>query len=292
MKIHPQDQIRVTEHTAHRDYILTDYVPEVSPVGRLQPVSLFRHGLRAEGWLDSVWPVCEALIEAVGPDKTVWALKYGADGPGVEFYLYNNQANNPVGPLSVQPVAQALRKLGQFPQLCEERLPYFMWSFEVSPEGLSRGEFSPIRLYVSTGEDNREPGGFSYRLEGGRAVLENHYSFYRPPRELADAKRRLERSPRSGRASVWPRLMPRYLCDCFTICYATKPSRDGLYFARIRSGQLARFLRATHKVELAQVLESHADDFSHSLWDLGFDFALDESAEVPSIDKLAFHGIF
>ena len=289
--IDPRDQIRVTAETAHRDYVLTDYTPSVDPIGRLQPVSLFRHGLRAVGWLDAIWPICEALIQTVGPDNTVWALKYGSDGPGVEFYLFNNRANNPPGPLSIAPVARALEPFGRFPQLCEERVPYFMWSFEVSLEGLAAGRFSPIRLYLDTGEDRRTPGGFSYRLEDGQALLENHYSFYRPQEELADARRRLARSPRSGRAEAWRGLMPRYLCDCHTICYAVKPRRDGLYFARIQSSQLARFLRMTHKTALADVLEEHAEDFAHCVWDLGFDFALPESAETTAIEKMAFHGV-
>lgn len=118
------DQIRITNETRHMDNILKPYDPVVPPEGRLQPVSLFRHELRRAGLLEAVWPVCEALRQAVGIDQTVWALKYGADGPGVEFYLYNNRANDPVGPLSIAPVARALSSLGTFPQLCEERIPY------------------------------------------------------------------------------------------------------------------------------------------------------------------------
>ncbi|MEL6342698.1 MAG: hypothetical protein AAFV53_06170 [Myxococcota bacterium] len=286
-----QDQIRVTAETAHRDYVLTDYEPVVSPVGRLQPVSLFRHALRGAGWLEAVWPICEVLRQAVGPDRTVWALKFGADGLGVEFYLYNNQANDPVGPLSIAPVADALAPLGAFPQRCEERIPYFMWSFEVTIQGLLAGRFSPIRLYLDTGETLREPGGFSYRLEGGAAILENHYSFYKPDTELEDARRRLARSPRSGRPSAWRGLMPVWLCDCHTICYAVKPRRDGLYFARLQTAPLARFLRRVHKRELSAVLDAHAHDFAHCVWDLGFDFAMPEDATRPAIQKMAIHGV-
>ena len=162
-----EDQLRVQDGTAHRDYILKEYTPRVDPTGRLQPVSLFRHELRQHGWLEPVWPVCEALRGAVGVDNTVWAVKYGADGIGVEFYLYNNRDNAPPGPLSVEPVARALAPLGRFPQLCEERLPYFMWSFEVTPEELAEGRLGAIRLYLASGEEGRQPSGFSLRLEGG-----------------------------------------------------------------------------------------------------------------------------
>lgn len=286
-----EDQLRVTEATAHRDYILKEYEPRVDPVGRLQPVSLFRHELRTHGWLDRVWPVCEALREAVGPDNTVWALKYGADGIGVEFYLYNNRDNQPPGPLSIEPSARALSHLGRFPQLCEERLPYFMWSFEVTPEGLDEGRFGAIRLYLSSGEEGRQPSGFSLRLENGTSTLENHYSFYRPENELADATRRIARSIRSGRPRAWRGLIPDDLVDCYTICYAVKPQRDGIYFARISSAQLARFSRTVHKTQIASILDAHAHDFEHCVWDLGYDFAMPESEDRTTIVKMAIHGV-
>ena len=290
--IDPQDRIPVTIETAHRDYILTDYSPLVDPMGRLQPVSLLRHGLRGAGWLEQVWPVCEALRAAVGPDRTVWALKYGADDIGLEFYFYNNQANNPPGPLSIRPIARALKPFGVFPQLCEERLPYFMWSFELTQKGLSHGRFEPIRLYMGTNEEQRTECGFSYRLEDGGAVLENHYAFYQPKTELADVQQRLARSPRTGRPQVWRSLLPQQLTECYTICYAVKPQRDGLYFARISSAQLAWFLRRVSKPALADVMEAHKEDFAHCVWDLGYDFALDESAIRPRIEKVAIHGVF
>ena len=288
-RLRPDDRISVDDETQHRDYILTEYEPVVTPEGRLQPLSLLRHLMRDAGVFDVAWPVCERLREGLGSDETVWGFKYGPDGVAVELYFYNFVANGPDNPESFQRVARILDGLVHFESRVDEASPYFMWSFELDAEGRA----SKPRVYLGSGEKARRQCGFSYRVEPGRTVLENHYWFYygAEPAEVADVRRRLEYSPRSGAPSAHPRLLPAYLLDAHTICYAVKPNADGLYFARITSAQLAAWLDSV-RPSLAATLRTHAEDFAHARWDLGFDFAGSPSDSAVAIRKYAVHGVF
>ncbi len=286
------DRIPELPSTKHRDYILTPYEPVCSPKGRLHAASLLKHLLRAEN-LDA-WPIIEALRGHLGADETVWGAKWGPAGFAVEFYFYNFTENAKGNPASASALAAALEPQLRFDHSVDERLSYFMCSFEVSSQLLSEGRGSDFRLYMRSGDRHRRECGFSYRAVGGdRYVLENHYWFYRAAddRELADAVLRVQHSPRSGQRSCWPALLSKGLRDCFTICYAVKPHWDGLYYSRITTSQLVPFLTAHGREDVAAVLGQHADEFAHLRWDLGFDFAVPPGATQMRIEKLAVHGV-
>jgi hypothetical protein len=291
--LHPDDRLPVEPSTHFRDYILTAYEPRCDPRGRLHGASLLRHGLRASGLLEAAWPVCEALRRHLGPDETVWGLKEGPEGVTLELYFYNFDENASGNPKSVTALSRALAPLLRFDSHADERLSYFMCSFEIDAAALARHDGGSFRLYFGSGDRERRACGFSYRLRESELELENHYWFYKGdrPAEVEDAVRRVAASPRSGTRSAWRTLLPRYLRECFTICYAVKPKSDALYYARIDSGQLGRFLERHRPGALSAALRAHADDFAHLSWDLGFDFAAAPSAETMVIHKLGVHGV-
>jgi hypothetical protein len=279
--------------TRHRDYILTPYEPFCDPAGRLHNASLLRHLLRSSGLLDGAWPIVEAIRARIGPDQTVWGMKWGPSGAALELYFYNFVENGPGNRASAASLREAMAPLLGIEGAVDEQLPYFMCSFEIDAATLDRRRASPFRLYLRSGDRHRRECGFSYRAEAeDRQVLENHYWFYRASNvdELEDAILRVRSSPRSGGKKCWPILLPRHLRDCYTICYAVKPTHDGLYYSRISTLQLRTFLARHGKEDVAQVLEAHANDFAHVAWDLGFDFAAAPGAETLSIPKLAIHG--
>ena len=98
---------------------------------------------------------------------------------------------------------------------------------------------------------------------------------------------------RSGGKKAWALLLPKSLRDdCFTICYAVKPWHDALYYSRISTAQLARFLKRHRPGPILDALEAHSGDFAHVNWDLGFDFAADRPrAESISINKIGIYGV-
>jgi len=292
--LHPDDRLGVRPDTAHRDYILTPYEPPADPSGGLQPESLLRALLRQQDLLEPTLPIMGALQEALGHDETVWGAKYGPGGFSLELYFYNFTQNAADNAKSVTALREVLAPQLSFSSEMDESKPYFMCSFEISGESLARGDGGAFRIYCRTGDEARREAGFSYRLEGSELVLENHYWFYEAAKteELEDAVRRVVASPRSGQKPCWGALLPKYLRECYTICYAVKPRHDALYYSRIRSGQLARFLSRHGHAPLAELLTHHERDFAHLVWDLGFDFCAAPSATHLTIDKLGIHGIF
>lgn len=300
VELRPNDRRSVTSTTRFRDYILTAYEPRTDPTGALAPSSLLRYLLRTHGMLEATWPVLERLAAHLGPDETVWGFKLGPSGPSLELYLYNFDASVDAGigashPRSTTALAATLRDHVRFAATVDEAQPYFMCSFELTPQGLAAGDGGAFRIYVGSGDEGREACGFSFRVEPDATVLENHYWFYRRDQLAAveDAVRRLIASPRAGGRGCWGALVPRWLReDCFTLCYAVKPRADGLYYARIATPALARFLALHGHPALAALLRHHATDFAPLRWDLGFDFcAASPSAEALTIDKLAIHGV-
>jgi hypothetical protein len=289
-----EDRLQELATTKHRDYILTPYAPRADPRGRLHNASLLRHLLREAGMLDGAWPMLEALRGLLGVDETVWGLKWSGAGTSLELYFYNFVENAPGQRASANEIAAAVRPWLEFEGEVDEQLPYFMCSFEVDRTAIARRRAAPFRLYLRSGDRHRRECGFSYRAEArGRNMLENHYWFYRATvdAELEDAILRVRNSPRSGSKTCWPTLIPRGLRDCYTICYAVKPLRDGLYYSRISSEQLRTFLSRHGQMSTAAILADHANDFAHVSWDLGFDFAAEPNATAVRIDKMAVHGV-
>jgi hypothetical protein len=286
------DRLPELPTTRHRDYILTSYEPRCEPHGRLHAGSLLKHLLAKHG-VDA-WPVIEALWKHLGRDETVWGAKWGPNGFAVELYFYNFVENAPGNPASATALADALRPFVTIEGAVDERLPYFMCSFELSADALESRQCAPFRIYLRSGDRHRRECGFSYRAESSeRYVLENHYWFYRAAHdaELEDAILRVRASPRSGGKRCWPVLLPAALRDCFTICYAVKPEWDGLYYSRISTTQLIPFLSRHGQGDLAALLHAHADDFAHVSWDLGFDFRAPPGADEIAIPKLAVHAV-
>ena len=294
-ELHVEDRLLVTDATHFRDYILTRYTPRCDPKGALHPASLLRHLLRQHHML-SCWPMLEGLRAVLGPEETVWGFKLGKAGASLELYLYNFTSNGSGNRKSTTALAKALQPWLRFETTVEETQPYFMCSFEVTAEGIANSDGGQFRIYVGTGEEAREPGGFSYRLEDGATAVENHYAFYRAddPRAMQDAVRRVVASPRSGAQACWGTLLPKWLReDCFTVCYAVKPRADGLYYSRIGTDALARFLARHGYGSIADVLRHHRQGFAALRWDLGFDYAASSSGTTSlAVDKIGIHGVW
>lgn len=282
----------VSGATRFRDYILTAYEPRVDPTDKLHCASLLKALLREHDML-AAWAVCDRLRAHLGEDETVWGFKQGGGEPSLELYFYNFDGA-PRHAKSVTEIARVLAPQLSFAAVVDEAQPYFMCSFEIDRAALARGDGGCFRIYVGSGDEERRECGFSYRVEAESLPLENHYWFYRArvQAELGDAVRRLQRSPRAGAKPCWGRLMPAYLRDCFTICYAVKPRHDGLYYSRLGTEQVVRFLRDHTPGALADLLAAHAEDFAHQRWDLGFDFAATSPAATKiRVNKLALHGV-
>jgi hypothetical protein len=292
-RIRAEDRLLELDGTKHRDYILQDYQPRCDPRGRLHSAAAFRSALRQAEQLGATWPIVEALRQHLGPDNTVWGIKYGPRGVSSELYWYNNRANPAGHPMQVTTLARLLTPFIDVEGVVDETLPYFMCSIGLDADVLARRRAEPFRIYLGTGERARTASGFSFRATLGSGVLENHYAFYYAAQEkdLADARHRLTHSPRAGGKAALELLLPDYLLDCRTICYSVKPEYDGLYFSRLRTEQLLRFLAEHLPGALHDLLAGAGADFDHLYWDLGFDFRGGTARARPKIEKIGVYGV-
>ena len=290
--LHTEDAVYEQPQTLHRDYVLQDYDPPCDPTGGLHPLSLFRHVLRAEGLLDSVWPIASSLRSFLGAEQTVWGFKYDNQGQfGVEFYLYRNQGPEDAHRKSVEALVECLKPLIEIPSEVDERLPYFMLSLELNKEVLQRGQADGFRVY--TAADRRVAGfdGLSYLVAGRQLLLENYYCFYGIPNELGELRQRLTYLPRAGSASSQKALLPDYLSDCHTICQATKQRGDGLYFSRIRTSALERFLATYLPGPALDLIQERQAELEHLLWDIGIDYSVAFGTTEASVRKAGIYGV-
>ena len=286
--LHADDRIPERGQTQFRDYILTDYEPVCDPAGRLRSESVYRWALRKQGIVEAAWPAVEALRTHLGPDQTVWGVKWGPGGFTSELYFYNNRLNPPGHPMQVTTLTRVLRPWLAIDTVMDESLPYFMCSIDLDAPSLASDAVG-WHVYLGSGDKNRVQCGFSYLVHGHHHTLENHYWFYSPETQLDDVKGRLHNSPRFINPA-FERLIPSYLLDCNTICVAVKPRHDCIYTARITTAQTRRFLEENGVDELAQLFSEHADDFAHLRWDLGYDVRLDDDGK-ELIEKVGVYGV-
>lgn len=287
-----QDKVLETKSTRHRDYILTDYQPLRDPAGGLHSCSALNYVLRAYGVSQSVWDGLRAVRGYLGADETVWGFKTDIEGNlGLELYFYNTSRNQPSNKKQVTGLSKLLDPFMKIDSRVDESIPYFMCSLDLpmGPEATSANNF---HVYVA-GERLRDGyDGISYLVDGDLLRLENYYTFYRTKEQLHDVKNRLGASIRSGDNDSQARLMPTRLKRCYSICYATKPRHDALYFSRISTEQLSEALALHFPGPSAALFGQHAEAFGHLCWDIGFDFCLpDPMQQTARIEKVGFYGI-
>ena len=276
--------------TKHRDYVLRPYKPLCSPRGKLHSVSAYRFAMEEAGCWRAVSPVVAALRAALGPDEVVWGVKYGPAGFSSEFYFYSNLLNPPGNQKSALRLRKVLDPFLRIKGSVPESARYFMCSLDFTPAQLKAGRVPEFKIYL--GSEANGHGGYSFLAAADGLRLENHYSFYPLPAGREKVRDRLRYSARAGRRAG--ALLPAYLADCGTICYAVKPRCDALYFSRITTAQLERFLSENRPGPLQDMIAANRDGFSHLLWDVGFDFAPvpGKTGGAAKTGKIGIYGIF
>ncbi len=275
-----------------RDYILTDYEPVCDPVGRLHSASVLRHFLRHHG-LDAAWSVVERCQALLGPDETVWGVKYASGGRvGIELYFYEiPERPPPLGPKTVSHLVEGLADIIEIRSRLDESFDYFMCSLELDADALSGKTPPGFRIYARGNRRVEGYDGISYWVRDAELVQENYYLFYLAENESREAMTRLAQSVRAGGPKAQARLAPKWLRDCYTICFATKRLTDALYFSRVETPRLSRFLDAYMPGPTADMIRAHQDEFAHLRWDVGYDFATSATdAATPSVYKAGFYG--
>jgi hypothetical protein len=291
MILHDEDRIAQPAGGTLYDYVLTPY-EAVAPFDaqQLHSATLLRSFLRAHAELGAAWEIVEALIAHLGPDKTVWGVKYDAERrPCIEFYFYNHCNNAACQPMSVSRLIDALRPVIAIPgEIDEAGFGYLMCSLELDAAMLAAGRAEGFRIYMPGVKEVDGHDGVSFLVRGRELVRENRYSFYAAEREFDALKQRFQRSFHGAHDAE--RLMPSSLRACYTICYAEKRFSDALYFSRITTDQLRGFAKQYLVGPLHVAIETHASALSHLRWDVGYDFVRTAEAPTSAVVKAGLYG--
>ena len=134
--------------------------------------------------------------------------------------------------------------------------------------------------------------GICYEVTRSETRLKNLYFFFDGRTEMENIVGKLTSSVHLDLpgldldAILWPELR-----SCQIIVVSNKQQRDGVYFSRITVDQLLLFLRRMHYPrEHVSFVEQNRDRLDHMLYDVGFDFRVDDGE--LKIVKSAYYGVF
>lgn len=267
------------------DYVLLEYQPVASPVAKLRSLNLLVESFALAGVEREGLAVMHAVRDALGPFRTVWGIKWhhARRELGWELYFYDYQREH--ADLSIANLGKILAPHVTVGGREPRPLPWHMFSIEFDRAQLCEGKPSAVDIYV----DMR-----SYKSLGHEFVFENVYTFHHAYAEIDEILHRIRActhfDPELDRLH---RLVPPHLLNCRKVCVANKRSADALYFSRVTTRALQRFLvEQRWPAELAGYVEGWSDQLNHLLWDVGIDYRSDfDNTEVKPI-KTGIYGSF
>lgn len=268
------------------DYVLAEYPPRTSAVGKLRSMNVLVESFALAGIEKEGVALVNHIREGFGRFRTVWGIKHEPTARAEkqlrwEFYFYDRKREH--ADLSIDRMRDLLAPHLNIAATEPFPLPWHMFSVEFSTDQLMGKTPAPLDVYV----DMR-----SYKLDGDRLSFENVYTFHHAQTEIDDILHRLSASLhyQDGHDRLVD-LMPPHLVDCHKICVANKNATDALYFARVKTPALLRFLRDHSWPEsLRDFVAEYEDEFDHLCWDVGVDFArVDGKAKAL---KIGIYGSF
>lgn len=259
------------------DYCLQPYEPRRTWRGGLRGESLLWHSALVADATPDTASLFRSVQAHAGADATVWGVKHIDGQLSWELYFYDSAKEEPR--VHITDLSRGLSPALRITAPCTERIPYFMWSFDVPPSFRAGDAVPAVSYYLA---DPVGQAGRSYRATEQRTELENVYHFFHPKREIREVMARL----RSSVFVDWSRvdlaavLLPE-LFTCRKICVAKKRTADAVYYSGITIDQLLFFLRRfAYPEALVSFASAHRDRFEHLLFDVGIDYFVDAEGRV------------
>lgn len=279
--------IPTTPNDRYFDYCLQPYRPRRPTAGCLRSENLLWHSLEVAGCRDRLHPPLLAIQQALGPDMTVWGVKFDGQKLWWELYFYDPLKEDSAA--TVSELANTLSPwIDGFPRI-PETIPYMMASFDLDSEILSRRSVREVNLYL-TGTELHE--GRSYRVTERGSELENTYRFLEAKRESKDILSLLKSSAfvdYSQGATLAKVLFPE-LFACKRICVAKKRTCDAIYFSGIDVDQLLWFLRRfEYPATIRRLIQDHRERLEHLFFDVGIDYAMTPAGDIV-YRKTSYYG--
>lgn len=255
-----------------RDYCQWSYPPIAAPaVGALRSSAPLYHSFKFAGVSERMLAFCDRLVERVGKFNTVWGVKFAAGKISWEFYFYDyHRMDRRFGIRDFLAAAQGLLTVNV---PVADAHPYFMFSVEIGAAHIDdRAQIDQIDLYIGN-PGSAVSSGICYGLSQRGMELRNFYFFFNVAAHGKDIREKIASNAHVPWAKLrlddilWPDM------NAETIVVANKRHNDGLYFSRIRVGDLIRFLeRLKFPQPLIDYFGDNRERLAHHYWDVGYDY--------------------
>tara|TARA_B110000967_G_scaffold155394_1_gene160192 strand:- start:4380 stop:5258 length:879 start_codon:yes stop_codon:yes gene_type:complete len=272
------------------DYCLWPYSrPADIMAGGLRTSALLYKTFEIAGLGRAALAYCDAVQKRWGKFQTVWGVKW-ADGKfSWEFYFYDYARDDrKLGMTDYLRTTTGIIKCDLEP---DDTLPYFMFSVEIDEHVLNGSPLDQIDIYMGN-PGSSVSSGICYGLTATQLEMRNFYFFFSANRERQQIIDKLNESIHLPYQNtnlndlLWPEMK-----GVETIVLSNKRFNDGIYFSRIRATQLEYFLhRLKYPKELIQFLSDQKGKFDHHLFDVGWDYDVDQNGTVTP-QKGSFYGV-
>ena len=272
-----------------RDYCQWDFEMPVPPVpGALRTSALLYKSFEVAGVTETARPVCAAIQSCMGRFNTTWGVKFAGGEMSWEFYFYDYARDG-----RAKGMTELLAALAPHVPCAltpDDRLPYFMFSIELTPAHLRGAPLEQIDIYMGNPGSNVS-SGICYGPTAAGLGMRNFYFFFNAAQERQQIEDKITESihypyrEHPIEPFLWPEME-----GVETIVVANKRHRDGVYFSRIRVAQLQHFLdRLGFPEGIRDHLAETAPLFDHHLFDAGWDWELRGGEIVPV--KGSYYGL-
>jgi len=272
------------------DFCLWEYQPPAPSDGKLRSVNLLLRTFEQQGLGSRAVDVVGAIRGGLGNSRSVWGVKQEGGAISWEFYFYDYDRQQRTR--SIPRVLELIRPWVPCAVHTSERQPYFMFSIDLGRGQLADGRpLDEIQMYIGN-IGGTVSSGICYAVTRAETRLKNFYFFFDARTEMENIVGKLTSSAYLDLpgldfdAILWPELR-----DCQIIVVSNKQQRDGVYFSRITVDQLLFFLkRLRYPQEHVSFVERNRDRLDHMLYDVGFDYRVEDGA--LKIVKSAYYGVF
>ena len=274
------------------NYCLWPYSPPSPPhKASLAQINFLLASFRDHDLLEQGQSLLHRLAQFLGPYKTVFGIKQFADNFWWEFYIYDYDLQH--RRIQANDLLHFLKPTLHSSLEVSPSLPYFMFSFQITPHQLRTGaSLDAVDLYM---------GLFGGTLFAGKAYtldhtnfprLKNIYTFFDSKVDRDSIKQAVNCGAYlEGRSDIADLLLESQYADCDIICVSSKAANDCIYYSGLNIGQLIAFLRQfNHSPSLVAMAETYYDQLGHLLFDIGLDYCVTNQKLVYL--KSSFYGIF
>lgn len=273
---------------AYRDFCLWDYAPVAPPDGKLRAAGLLWAALDYMQAPAFFAEALRALRAALGQGAVVWGLKHAAGTVSLELYFYDYARLD--RQVSIERIRQILAPWIACDIAAPPGCPYFMVSLDLDAQVAASRCIPALNVYLGN-PGSSVSSGMSCEVTAQGIELRNIYNFFDANNEGTAIRRKIVESARLDlrhyrhEMLLWPEM-----AGCHTVVVANKRAADGLYYTRLRVGQLLWFLRRTgFPGPLIAAIVARQNRLDHLLFDGGFDFRMVEGR--MEITKSAYYAL-